>query len=71
MDRDEAVVLFENERAFYLHRAKHECWAKLDNLNQIKKVYKPNTRAYIQAWSEWIITARIYTAVKKMKGMKK
>ncbi len=71
MNRDKALVLFETERHFYLHRAKYECRAKLDNLNEIKKVYEPNTRAYVQAWSEWIITAKIYTAIKKMKGAQK
>ncbi len=71
MDKNEALDLFEKERHFYLHRAKYECRAKLSNLNEIKLAYKPNSRAYVQAWSEWIITSRIYTAIKKMKGAKK
>jgi hypothetical protein len=67
VENESIKTLLEKEKGFYLHRSKHEVIAKLMNLKEIKMAYEPDTIQFIQAWAEWIMTARIYTAVKKTK----
>lgn len=64
--------ILERERNFYIRRAKHELATRREQYNQaIADGYGIETPVLASAFAEWMLCARIYTALKKTKFVRK
>ena len=66
MKTAEGIEIVEFERGFYLHRAKHELYSKRDQCKELEAAYPKDSKEYLRAWAEWMITAKIYNTVKRL-----
>ena len=67
MNTAEGREIMEREKHFYLHRSKYELNAKRDQCRELKLVYSKASPEYLRAWAEWMVTAKIYNTVKRLK----